>query len=102
MQLRKREKIKKIIDVVINKDKNIIWNIDFSEEAEIYLKQPENLYQSIENYIKKFDDNHKNNSEKRDPDTYNKGKKQLVRLAKKIVKIKKLTLGEIAQKVLKF
>lgn len=97
MQLRKREKNKKIIDVVINKDKNIIWNIDFSEDLETCFKQPDNLYQSIENYVNKIHEYHRN----RQPNNRQNTRSIEIRLAKKIVKIKKLTLGEISQKVMK-
>lgn len=99
MQLRKRDKIKKNIDVVINKDKNIIWNIDFSEDTEIYAKPPETLYESLEFYINKYEENLKNKVFSESKLDENLGKKQLKRLAKKILKVKKLKLGEIAQKV---
>jgi hypothetical protein len=99
MQLRKRDKIKKNIDVVINKDKNIIWNIDFSEDTEIYAKPPETLYESLEFYINKYEENTKNKVSSSTTIEEKNGKKELTRLAKKIVKVKKFKLGEIAQKV---
>lgn len=99
MQLRKRDKIKKNIDVVINKDKNIIWNIDFSDDPEIATKAPESLLESLENCISRFEENLKNKASNSAKIEENMGKKELKRIAKKILKVKKLKLGEIAQKV---
>ena len=102
MQLRKRDKIKKNIDVVINKDKNIIWNIDFTDDSEYYAKTPETLYESIEFYINKYEEYIKNKSPGSASEANPIGVKQLKKLAKKIIKVKKIKLGEIAQKVNNF
>ncbi len=103
MQLRKRDKIKKNIDVVINKDKkNIIWNIDFTDDSEIYAKSPETLYESMEFHINKYGENIKNNFSNSGSEAEILRKKELKKLAKKIIKVKKIKLGEIAQKVMMF
>lgn len=100
MQLRKRDEIKKNIEVVINKDKNIIWNIDFNNDKEIYIKPPENLYESIEFYLNKYEENLKKKGSNFTPSSDLAWKKNLKKLAKKLIKVKKIKLGEIAQKVM--
>lgn len=95
MQLRKRDKNKKIFEVFVTKEKTIIWNIDFSEEIEI-TKPPETIFESLELHQNKLEDKIKHKYSV----SQSKNSRSIRKIAKKLIKVKKYKLGEVANQVL--